>query len=337
MTTARVGDSLTTSGLQPQPGDVQASGARKGRFWILALKGVASATLMYWIVRDTDLTDVRRIVGSADLWLLLLGVSMSIVGPYVAAQRWRLLLKVQGTHAPMMYLINSLLVAAFVSNFLPSTIGGDAVRVYDSWRLGKSKAGAVAVVFVDRLLGVVALVLLVVLAYPLSREWTGAFTSFLIWDLVLGGAVLVVASFIFFGPHERAMWPLRFLPSRLRGLQDRLVLMLQTFRDQKALIGGALLLSVVLQIVMVAQYYLFAVAIGIDVSFYSLCLVVPMAVLMMMVPISINGIGIRESVLVVLLGGLGIAKTETLAVTWLVYGVGLLQSLFGGIVYSFRK
>ena len=54
-------------------------------------------------------------------------------------------------------------------------------------------------------------------------------------------------------------------------------------------------------------------------------------------PVSINGIGIRESVLVVLFGGLGIAKTETLAVAWLVYGVGLLQGLIGGIVYSFRK
>ena len=70
-----------------------------------------------------------------------------------------MLISIHGLNPPLGVLVQSFMVGIFFNNLLPSTIGGDVSRMYDVWRLGRDKSSAVSVVLVDRLLGVIALVL----------------------------------------------------------------------------------------------------------------------------------------------------------------------------------
>ena len=150
--------------------------ARRGRLnWnrrllITGLKIAISVVLIYWSLRDVALSQIFLSVRSANLWLLLAAFFLNLFGAtFLRALRWHLILNAQGVNASIAFLVKSYMVSFFFSNFLPSTIGGDASRVYDSWRSGNKKVDALVSVFIDRFLGVVALMLLATSRLPLSR------------------------------------------------------------------------------------------------------------------------------------------------------------------------
>ena len=159
---------------------------------ILALKLLLSGGLILWITRDVALDSVFAVIESANLALLGLAFSLFFVGYIISAFRWRTLMRAQGGNAPILYLIRSFMVALFFNNFLPSTVGGDVVRMYDSWRVGGSKSDAVAVVLVDRFLGVLVLLCFALIALTLDQAVVGQIPLIGWWVAAgIGGAILL--------------------------------------------------------------------------------------------------------------------------------------------------
>ncbi|MDE0976593.1 MAG: lysylphosphatidylglycerol synthase transmembrane domain-containing protein, partial [Arenicellales bacterium] len=159
---------------------------------ILALKLLLSGGLILWITRDVALDSVFAVIESANLALLGLAFSLFFVGYIISAFRWRTLMRAQGGNAPILYLIRSFMVAHFFNNFLPSTVGGDVVRMYDSWRVGGSKSDAVAVVLVDRFLGVLVLLCFALIALTLDQAVVGQIPLIGWWVAAgIGGAILL--------------------------------------------------------------------------------------------------------------------------------------------------
>ena len=99
----------------------------------------------------------------------------------------------------------------------------------------------------------------------------------------------------------------------------------------------ALALSVLLQVNVVVCFTVLARAIGIEVPIESMFLIIPVAIFIMMIPISINAIGVRETVFVFLFSLYGIENIQALAFAWLAYGLTLSQGILGGIVFALRK
>jgi hypothetical protein len=99
----------------------------------------------------------------------------------------------------------------------------------------------------------------------------------------------------------------------------------------------ALSLSVVLQINVVTMYYALGRALEFPLAFREYFVIVPLALFVMLVPVSINAIGVREGIFVLLLAAFGIGAAEAIALAWLEYGIVLLYGIFGGVVYAVRK
>ena len=140
----------------------------------LLLKISLSVALILWMTRDITLGSVFAVITESSPSLLTLAFSLFFVGYVITAFRWRTLIRVQGGDAPIFFLVRSFMVALFFNNFLPSTVGGDVVRMYDSWRLGNSKSDAVTVVLVDRFLGVIVLLWFALLALIFDEAVAGA-------------------------------------------------------------------------------------------------------------------------------------------------------------------
>ena len=87
----------------------------------------------------------------------------------------------------------------------------------------------------------------------------------------------------------------------------------------------------------VIAYYLLAQSLGLPVPFLNYFLIIPAALLVLMAPVSINGIGLREGAFVFFLGLYGIGRAEAVAFAWIAYGVLLIQGVLGGLVYAFRR
>ena len=154
---------------------------RKKKAFVLCLKIFLSVGLILWITHNVSLEQVWLVIADAHVTLLFFAFSLFFVGYFITAFRWRMLIRAQGGDAPILYLVRSFMVAIFFNNFLPSTIGGDAVRMYDSWRLGNTTSGAVSVVLVDRFLGVLALLLIALLALLVDPHISTQFPSIAIW------------------------------------------------------------------------------------------------------------------------------------------------------------
>lgn len=293
------------------------------RLLSFAIKFAVSAGLLWFIARGIDVDAVgRQMVGADPLWLMVAVLLAAAVLP-MAAIRWQMVTR--AIHAPIMArdTLSITAIGWFFNQTLPSTIGGDAVRVYLAWRTGITKTGAIHGILLDRLMGLfVVLALATIFLPPLLA---GLDTDFQRWFLIVfiavgygGYAVLLAAS--------------SRVAIRLEHLHlGRLLRALS--RDARSTLlslspGGVILvISVALQIVQIASVYAIAIALGVDVSFTAIMIALPAVLLISSLPVSLAGWGVREQSMMVTLGAMGVVPTEALAISvllglsWIVIGI----------------
>jgi glycosyltransferase 2 family protein len=310
-----------------------AAGGGRRKFLIFAVKLIISALLIGWIVHTEDVPAVLESLTGADRVLAAGAFLVYSATYYVRALRWQLLLRAYDIVAGIPFLVRSYLVSVFFSNFLPSTVGGDVVRVYGSWKAGATKTGALTVIFVDRFLGVLALLLFAAAALLLAPTARAA-VPLITPVVLLATAAALAAVWMLFVPGAavlRLMARLRLLPGeRLRRISDPLFAALRAFHGQRRVLAATTLHSVVLQAMIVVHYILIARALGIDVPILDFFWIMPVAILIMMAPISINAIGVREHVFVYFFAAYGVPGSEAVAFAWISYGIVLVLGVLGG-------
>jgi uncharacterized protein (TIRG00374 family) len=308
------------------------------RALLLAAKLVVSALLVGWILHRAGLREVWQACRTADRFFLFLSFCLFPIGWVVSVARWRLLMRALGGESEYKLLMRSFLVGIFFNNLLPGTMGGDAVRVYQTARSGLSGARAVAVIVVDRFLGLTALLLFAAVALAVDASAIKRSPSLPYW---IGGgvAVALVSSWLLFTRSSRVaalFGCLRaVLPERFRGLFDRVHDALFAFQGRYGVLAKGFLLSIGVQALVVANAIVLTSALHIRVAPINYFFMVPLALFAMMAPVSINGVGVRESVWVFFLVPFGVAASTAVAYAWLDYGMILVQALIGWAVYAF--
>jgi glycosyltransferase 2 family protein len=325
-----------TSGHEP-PAPLLAPPVQRKRRRALLIKSAFSALLLYWVLRNVALRDVVDAMLRADLVLIAACFGMNMIGWALSVVRWRVLMKPHGVDGPPGYLLQAHLVGIFFNNLLPSTIGGDASRAYDSWRLGLSKTAALTVIFVDRFFGVAALLIFAMVAVllpggvatqlPFGRVWILAVAA------VIGAVGLALLTPIRRGDRSRLSPLTRFGSAYL----EKLTRGFEPFRSDRRPLALALGLSLLLQLNVIVYFYLIARALGVTVPFGSFFAIIPIALFIMMVPISVNAIGVRENVFAYFFAVYAVTRPEAVAYAWLVYALVLAQGLIGGAIYVLRR
>jgi glycosyltransferase 2 family protein len=305
---------------------------------LLLAKVAVSIALLGYLLSTTDLGSLHQRVRSGDTMLMALAVILYTVTLGLATWRWRLLLHAQGYHAPIGRLGASYLVATFFNNFLPSNIGGDVIRVRDGSALTGSTTTSLAIVAIDRILGLGALYLLALLAWlagsPELRGLAGATPV-----LIFMGLVFLALAYVFFRPGtaRRLMAVTRL--NTLRWAREKFEIVqsaVHVYREQMRAVWGAFAASVALQSLIVCFYYDVARSLRIPLPLSAAFLIVPLCSLVQTVPISFNGWGIRESVFIVYFSQLGLSRESALAFSLAGAGLMALLSLPGAIVWSSR-
>lgn len=307
--------------------------------WTLALRIAVSAGLIAWIFSRTDFREVLATFRSAELWPVLIAAALNPLGYYFSVSRWRLLLRAQGYDVPFGFLLRSFLIGVFFNNLLPGTVGGDAARAWHSSQAGTGKTRALAVVLVDRSLGLFTLLLFAAGGALLSSEVTDAVPGLRVW-VVAGLAVMTLGTGFLFLPSSRISESVGTLLARLPGqwgTRSRQAWdSLRAFQGRLGVLVQALAWSVGLQTLVVLNGYFLAKAVNVELPLSVFFLVVPVAVFAMMAPVSVNAIGVRENLWAFFFAALGVsgAAAAGVAVAWLDLGLLLVQALIGGVVYA---
>ncbi len=305
---------------------------------LLAVKVAVSLALLVYLFATSDLQALEERVRTADLLLLSAAVGCYVAMLALATWRWQLLLEALGVVAPLRYLTASYLVATFFNNFLPSNIGGDIVRVRDGSRFTGSTTSSLAVVGIDRILGLGALWVIgasaFLLAGPEVRELAGARV------VILGlGLVFLALTTIFFRPGiARRLMALSRLNSIdwIRGRFEEAQVAVHTYRAQVRTVWLAFGASLALQVLVVWYFLAIARALQIPLAVSAAFLMVPLCTLLQAVPISFNGWGLREGLFALYFSQVGLPRESALAFSLTGAGLIILLSLSGAVVWMTR-
>ncbi len=254
-------------------------------------------------------------------------VALYLFATYLSSLRWKLLIpQPVGTRR----LFSMYIVGSFFNVCLPGIIGGDAVKAYYLSRELKQPASAadagtgsmaVASVFMDRYMGLAALLLIGLAAFPAGFELLR--NASMVWALPVIFAAFVAASVLLF----RFRFGERF--KLLVGVYD----CFNYYFTKRHVLMKSFLHSIAIQITGVLSVYVLARGMSLDVTFISLLVFLPMIILISMIPVSISGLGIREGAFVFFLGTTGVPpeKAMTLSILWFLSLV--VAGLWGFIEY----
>ena len=307
---------------------------------LIFLKILVSVGLISWLLSRADLAQIWQTIQTADFGLLSLAFSMFYIAYFLSARRWQLLLGALGVQARLWTLVQSFSIAILFNNFLPSTIGGDAYRMYDSFRMGAGKSRAIAVVFIDRVIGLSALILL---AFTVSLFAGEAASKIPLLRLFLLGAMagVVLLAWIVFGSGGKVLMRLtqgqNTLMKIIHGIMGKLYYGFHLFEGRSDVLFRAVGLSLLIQINVVIHALIITRALQIEVPVLAMFIIVPLSTLIMTAPISINGIGLRESIFVFFFGLYGVAPEQALAFAFISFGMIIAQGVVGGVVLMLRR
>ena len=296
------------------------------------LKVIVSLGLITFLINQVDFKAIVNILKNVDITMIIYAMILLTIQVFIATTRWQFVLKCQKIMLDYKNTLQILWSGLFFNQAMPSSVGGDVIRGYYLKKLGMTLGRATLGVLMDRLFGMVGLVFLVLASLPLLFE--------LVDDSIARSGVLFIALgislallFIFFTDKL----PGNF--SHLRVIRGFYSLSQEGRHCISNNYNGLIIIiiSILIHLISVVAVMTTAIGLGINVEWGGFLLMVPLATLIMVIPISIAGWGVREGVMVVGFGYLGVAPEAVLALS-ILYGLLMLAvALPGGIVWALKR
>jgi len=293
------------------------------------VKLLITIAIFYFLFRNIDFIEFSKILFNSHGGWILVALLMQLTSTYLAAYRWFKISQLLVFKERLSFYVQSYFKGTFFNQVLPSSIGGDAVRIIDLTRKEYDKKDAFYVVFVDRVVGLVGLLVLNLLA---TLIFFGSFDrefSFLIIFIALFG---ILGFSLLFQLHR-----LTFL-TNIKGLNlfVRLANRLNTLYASRQLLLKHISISVVVHFFSVLTMYGLSLALGLDLSFQTLLIAVPPVFLLTIVPISLAGWGVREGAMIGIFMLVGADQTKVLAMS-ILYGLLLILSSLPGSYFWIKS
>jgi uncharacterized protein (TIRG00374 family) len=285
---------------------------------LIALKAAVSGLLLAFVFRKAGLQNVLAHLREMDLRFFVLSSLVYLLALYLAAVRWSVLL---GGRCSVARLYSLTLIGAFFNNLLPGSVGGDAVKTYYLYRDTGKGGTSIASVFLDRYVGYAGLLCIGLVSGLLAFRDLAAVG--MQWISPLLFAAFVTGSLVIFGMR---------IGRRFSTLADFYDFFHDRVRDRRAM-ATALLLSLAVQGLAILMVWLISRGLDQRPSFAALFVFVPIIFTVMMVPLSISGLGIREGAFVLLFGLTGITAEASTSISFLWFLSIAAASLTGLVEY----
>jgi glycosyltransferase 2 family protein len=299
------------------------------RILIPTVKFLISAALLYFALRKTNFVALASRMDSATFGWLGLAIAVTLCQIFAGAARWRIVSADCGALLTIMQALRFNLIGSFFNQTLPSSIGGDAMRL---WLVGRGPAGWRAAsysIFVDRAIGLIALAIVIVASLPWSYELIddprGRSALFLVDFAALAGGI----GFLVLGRLNwvwlKRWWAMRHLHACAE-IAGRII-----FSRER---GGKLaILSLLIHVLTSVIAWCVVQSIAAPASFTQIFLLIPPVMLVTMLPISIAGWGVREATMGLAFGYAGLMTSEGVNIS-LLYGLVLfIVGALGGLVW----
>jgi uncharacterized protein (TIRG00374 family) len=314
--------------------------------WSLPVKIILTATILFFIFRKNDWAKFGAEFQNAHLlWIILAFVSMG-TGLALGAFRWNLLLRVQEVFISYSKSAAYTIIGIFFSQFLPASTGGDVIKIFYILKdAPERKARAALSIVIDRIMGLLAILLLTLLLASFEYQRITENIQTRIFMIILAAIVVGLFSGLI------VLWFVR--PSQLPSFCHRIWVKLpkkdilvslyegfQAHHRHTRIAFGAVLTAIVAVIPVLSTGYCIARSLNLDVSYPQMTIIFSLVLCSMSLPISFGGHGLREgafkllfSIFLVTRQGVLVGDETALACSTIFLGISVIWSLVGGLVY----
>lgn len=288
-------------------------------FW---LKICLSLGLLSYLFTLVDLDRLLDHLRNIDLRYLLVALLLLLAQIGISSFKWQLILRSDGVRMRLSFLIKTYMIGNFISLFLPTSFGGDIYRVLAVRGVNRDLAKSTSSVLFDRLSGVLALVSIGIFSYLALPDQP--YQPIVIICYVLGLAAFLLVS------SDRAVEIISASQVSLVKKVGKVLSSFRNYRRDPRNLALIVLLSFAFQLNIVLVNKVYTMALGLDVPLSMLLVIIPLIYLTEILPISINGLGVRESAFGFFFALIGHTVEDGLAVSLLVIGMRYLLGLLGG-------
>lgn len=312
--------------------------------WIRLLIGGGLIAFLFYTV---DMGEMRQVIVNSDPRWVLLAYVIGIGDRIIMAYKWNILLRAKNIRIPLVNTTITYLTSTFFGLFLPSTVGGDAFRILFVTRDGHDGSDVTSSVVIERIIGMIALMVFVMGSIVLSVLVLGERFFDDIWGLFWMVSGFCVLTLLFLIATFNTNLVKRFSHSlnrlekypRVRKFIELLRKVYRsyaTYRNEKGALWAFLLLSFVENLFPIFWTYCLALAFNIQVPLFYFFILVPIVLILRRLPISIDGVGIHEGTFVYFLSLIGVSVEQGLLLGIATHALAVALVLPGGIFYMFK-
>lgn len=299
------------------------------------LKIVVSLGMLIFIFSTLDLPAFLNSMRNADPRWLAAALVMMLFGVVVRAYRWQILLTAIGVPVPLIQLTGIYFIGFLFNNLLPSGLGGDAIRMLELRAYAKQGSDSVTSVVVDRFLGLSSLQAIAIVALLVDWGSVPVAVAYFTVAIFIGGLVagyLLINRPLYVWLQQRIGLFRRVTHIKMIGN------LFESFqRYPPAALGRSYLVALFFNVTLITMNAFIGLALGVEASIVQYAVLVPITSLVLLIPISFAGLGVREETYRQLFGQIGVPSESAVAMSLLVYFFGnICTGLIGGIIYALR-
>jgi len=306
---------------------------------LFSLKAIISISLLSFLLMSVDWDTVFNNLSNANILLVVVASSLNVIERFELTYKWNLLIRVRKVMVSFgrLFLINS--IGTFLGLFLPSSVGTDVVRSYYLVKNNDEKSVSISSVFVDRVLGLFALLIIGVVAVFFAGD---IISKFNIKFYVITLLVIAVISFYLFQKD----WVVNYL-KKIQNLTKHKKIFeygiklhdsILEYKKYPKTLWLTFFITLLVQVTRVLTYYYIALAFNIDIPLVYFFLFVPLIMIVIMLPISIGGLGLREGAFVGFFTLVGMSMDDAIIISFINSFLDMLNTVvLGGGGYLFYK
>jgi uncharacterized protein (TIRG00374 family) len=302
------------------------------------VKIAVTALLFYYIFHKIDFRQFGATLRNARLDILTFGFAVLWIGHYICIYRWRMLMRPLMPVLTLGQLFGIYCIGLFFNLTFPTVVGGDVVKMYYAGRPSRSYAQSFAATFLDRDAGMFAMMIIAcaaILIYPVKVP--GIAVSLIVWSAFFAFVLGNIGIFTPYFHHILTGLLQRMNLSKIAKKVDTISNAFQIMGNHKGVLLGSLAISFLNQLLVIAVTWIMALGLRLSISPAYFLIFVPVITLISMIPVSLNGMGLREYAFMSLFGAVGVLPASCIALGVLSSVVIILSSLPGGVVYIFYR
>lgn len=302
------------------------------------LKILVSILLIIFIIYNIGAEKIWHQFSQMNVYLLLLAIFMDIIGVIISAKKWQVLLQSKSIHIPFLQIWKHYYIGVFFNAFLPTTIGGDAIKAYNLSKELDKKVEALSSVIMERLTGLIAIVTIGAFAILFGYHLLPLNVLLISLFVIIPGPIMLMF-FVFKTKLIEKIIQRPFF-SRFPGIKQIFMdtyISLREYGGKKKYLYLSLAISFVYHTLLILINYILALSLGLNINVFYFFIFIPVTEILILLPITIQGFGVRSGSYVTLFSQIGILKASAFALGFSMQMVKVIGNIIGGFVYLFSN